>query len=243
MKQILTILILGVIAIGNVYSQEIKKFNYQLDLGTTLSVPYKKTIEIWPEIEGHPQTDYGSSFGYFCELLVSYNITQKFFIQTGLNYNLNRIDINDKIGLIENKGKISTSYLNIPLYFGLKPIDDLPISVSFGPYVGFILTAKEKGTSYIDTAGFVSMEPDPVLQSIEPKQDYDTDIKGDYNPIDFGLSLQLDYELKLSENLRGVILTRFNYGLTNVLTNDLINNNSANDWKNYSLLVGFGLKL
>ena len=243
MKQILTILILGVIAIGNIYSQETKKLNYQFDLGTTLSVPYKKTIEIWPEIEGHPQTDYSSSFGYFCELLVSYNINQKFFIQTGLNYNSNRIDINDKIGLIENKGKVLISYLNLPLYFGLKPIDDLPMTVSVGPYIGFILTAKEKGTSYIDTAGFISMEPDPVLQSIEPKQDYDTDIKKDYTLIDFGLSLQLDYELKLTENLRGVILTRFNYGLTNVLTNDLINNNSASDWKNYSLLVGFGLKL
>lgn len=243
MKQILTILILGVIAKGNIYSQETKKYNYQFDLGTTLSVPYKKTIEIWPEIEGHPQTDYGSSYGYFCELLVSYNINQKFFVQTGLNYNSNRIDINDKIGLFENKGKISTSYINIPLYLGLRPIDNLPLSVSVGPYIGFILTAKEKGTSYIDTAGFVIMEPDPVLQSIEPKKDYDTDIKGDYASIDFGLSLQLYYELKLSENLRGVILTRFNYGLTNALTNDLINNNSVSDWKNYSLSVGFGLKL
>ncbi|NJO90066.1 MAG: PorT family protein [Chloroflexia bacterium] len=243
MKQILTILILGVIAIGNIYSQENRKVYSQFDLGTTLSVPYKKTIEIWPEIEGRPQTDYGSGFGYFCELLASYNINQKYFIQTGLNYNLNRIDINDKVGLIENKGKVLTSYLNIPLYFGLKPIDGLPMSVSIGPYVGFILTAKEKGNSYIDTAGFVSMEPDPVLQSLEPKQDYDSDIKGDYTSIDFGLSLQLDYELKLSENLRGVILTRFNYGLTNVLTNDLMNNNSASNWKNYSLMIGFGLKL
>jgi|GEM_PF-2669589 len=243
MKQILTILILGVITTGNIYSQEIKKFNYQFDLGTTLSVPYKKTIENLPEFEGHPQTDYGSSFGYFCELLVSYNINHKFFIQTGLNYNSNRIDINDKIGLIENKGSILTSYLNIPLYLGLRPVDDLPMTVSIGPYVGFIMIAREEGTTFIDTAGFISMEPDPILTSIEPKQDYDTDIKGDYNSVDFGLTLQLDYELKLSENIKGVILTRFNYGMTNVLTNDLINNNSASDWKNYSLLVGFGLKL
>lgn len=58
-----------------------------------------------------------------------------------------------------------------------------------------------------------------------------------------GASLQLEYEVKLSQSIHGVILTRFNYGIKNVLTNDLMNNSSAKEWKNYNVMVGFGLKL
>ena len=73
MKQILMILILGLISLGEIKSQDSKRINYQFDFGTTLTIPYKNTIEIWPEIINHPQTDYSSNFGYFLEILISYN--------------------------------------------------------------------------------------------------------------------------------------------------------------------------
>ena len=242
MKQILMILILGLISLGEIYSQDFKKINYQLDFGTTLTIPYKKTIEIWPDFAGYPQTDYSTNFGYFLEALISYNLNSKYSISTGLNCNLTSLKINDKIGLIESKGNLTNSYLTFPVLIKFRLSDKKPITISAGLYLGLLISANEKGTSYLDTAGLVFAEPDPIIQ-IEPTQKYDTDIKKDYTSIDYGLSIQLDYEISLSRGLKGVILSRFNYGLKDVLTNDLINNSLAKDWKNYNLMIGFGLKL
>jgi hypothetical protein len=247
MKQILMILIFGLISLGEIYSQDFKKVNYQLDFGTTLTIHYKKTIEIWPEFEGYPQTDYSTNFGYFLEALISYDLNSKFSISTGLNYNLTSLKINGKISLFENKGNLTNSYLSFPVLIKFRLSDLLPITISAGPYLGLLISANEKGTSYIDTSGFIIAEPDPEFPSdpvfqLEPKKKYDSDIKKDYTSIDYGLSIQLDYEINLSHGLKGVILTRFNYGLKDVLTNDLVNNSSANDWKNYNLMIGFGLK-
>ncbi|MGD9994277.1 MAG: porin family protein [Salinivirgaceae bacterium] len=242
MKQILMILILGQISLGEINAQDLKKINYQFDFGTTLTIPYKSTIEIWPEIDNHPQTDYSSNFGYFLEVLISYNLNSKYSISTGLNYNLTSLKINDKIGLIENIGNLTNSYLTFPVLIKCRLSDKIPITISAGPYLGLLISANEKGTSYIDTAGLVFAEPDPVIL-IEPTQKYDTNIKKDYTSIDYGLSIQLDYEISLSSGLKGVILSRFNYGLKYVLTNDLVNNSSAKDWKNYHLMIGIGLKL
>ena len=38
-------------------------------------------------------------------------------------------------------------------------------------------------------------------------------------------------------------MSRFNYGFKDVITNDLVNNNTANDWRNYNLMIGLGIKL
>lgn len=237
------IIVLGLISIGEILSQDLKKVNYQLDLGTTLTIPYKRTIEIWPEFDGHPQTEYSSNFGYFFEFLISYNLNSKYSILTGLNYNYSSLKINDKIGLTENKGNLTSSYFTLPILIKYRLSDKIPSTISAGPYIGYLVNTNEKGTSYINTTGFVFANPDPVIESIQPIQKYKTDLKKDYTSIDYGLSVQLDYEIKLAHGLNGVILTRFNYGLKDLLTNDLVNNSSASDWKNYNIMIGFGLKL
>lgn len=242
LKSIILILFLGLITLGEIFAQDFKRINYQLDFGTTLTIPYKKTIDILPEIDGHPQTDYSSNFGYFLEVLISYNLNSKYSINTGLNYNFTTLAINDINGLFENKGNLTNSYLTIPVLMKCRLFDKMPITISAGPYLSMLISAKEKGTTYIDTAGVVLVEPDPLFESIEPIQKYDTDIKKDYTVIDYGVSLQIDYEIILSQGLNGVILTRMNYGLKDVLSNDLVNKSSANDWKNYNLMIGFGLK-
>ena len=243
MKPILMILLLGLISLVEIYAQDFKKISYQLDFGTTLTIPYKKTIEVMPEFAGHPQTDYCSDFGYFLELFISYKLNSKYSISTGLNYNYTVLDINDKIGLIENKGNLTNSYLTLPFMIKYRLYEKIPITISAGPYLSMLISANEKGTSYTDTSRFVIYAPDPVTESIEPIQKYDTDIKKDYTSIDYGASLQLAYEVKISQAIHGVILTRFNYGLKNVLTNNLMNNSSAKEWKNYNVMLGFGLKL
>lgn len=247
MKQISLIIIIGIISLGDIYAQGIKQISYQLDFGPTVTIPYKKTVEIMPEFDGHPTTNYTSDFGYFVEFLVSYNLTRKYSIQTGLNYNYTSLKISDNAGLIENKGNLTNSYFSLPILFKYRLSEKIPFSISTGPYIAYLVKANEKGTTYTDTTGFISADHDqvidPTIQQIDPVSKYYTDIKKDYTAVDYGLSLQLDYEINRNKLLNGVIITRFNYGLKNVLTNNLQNNSSANDWKNYHIMFGFGFKL
>jgi len=243
MKNIFLIFILGTISFVEIPAQDVRKMDYQLDVGTILTIPYRKTIEILPEFEGHPKTAYTSDFGYLFEFLVSYSANGKYSILTGLNYNYFSLKINDKIGLIENKGNLTSSYFTLPILIKYRLSDKIPFTLSAGPYIGYLVNANEKGTSYIDTAGLVFAEPDPLIQSIEPVRKYNTNIKKDFTSIDYGLSLQLEFEIKLNKLLDVVILTRFNCGLKDIVTNDLVNNSLAGDWKNYNLTIGLGLKL
>ncbi len=234
MKHFITIL--GIFTLTSIFGQDLKKIDYQIDFGTTLTIPYKKTIEIWPEVVGHPITDYSSDFGYFFEFMISYNISKKLEINSGLLYNHYKFKINDKVALTESKGDLISSYLHLPILIKYKLSENVPISFSSGPYLGLLIKANEKGTSYIDTAGFIFTDPEPII--IEPIQKYDNDIKKNYKKFDFGLSIQLDYEIKINNKISGVIFSRFNYGLI-----DVLKNNNAYKWKNYDLIIGFGIKI
>lgn len=241
MRKILMVLIFGLVTLGEISAQDSKRINYQLDFGTTLTVPYKKSIVVMPELDAYPQT-YSSGFGCFLEALVSYNLNSKYSINTGLNYNFTTVDMHDINGLFEDKGNLTNSSLTIPVLMKCRLSEKIPISISAGPYLSILISAKEKGTTYIDTAGLELLEPDPAFDAMEPTRKFDTDIKKDYTAFDYGVSLQLDYEIILSQELKGVILTRMNYGLKDVLTNDLENRSIAEDWKNFNLMIGFGLK-
>ena len=243
MKQILFILISGLISFGDIYAQDLNQINYQLDFGTTLTIPYKNTIEIWPEINDHPQTNYNYDFGYFIEFFISNNLSAKYEISTGFNYTYNSLNIEENIGVVENKGILTSSYLKIPVLFKYRLSDKLPISLSAGPYFSLLVNANEIGTTYIDTSELIYEEPDPVIESINSVQKYDNDIKKNYTSIDYGFSIQFDYEIPISKKLNGVILSRFNYGLKDIIINELENKNLANDWKNCYINIGFGLKL
>ena len=123
--------------------------------------------------------------------------------------------------------------------------ENVPVSISAGTYLGFLLFAQEKGTSYLDTSNLIVVDPnDPLLQ---PEQKYENDIEEDYYLIDYGLLLQLEYEFSLNKKISGVILSRFNYGLKNVLSSGIDKretiHSAAYEWKNYNILIGIGIKL
>lgn len=223
----------------NIFGQELKKTQFQFSVGTAITIPYKITIEIWPEVEGHPGTDYGSNFGFFSEFIFQFNIDDKISINPGLNFIYSKLKINDKIGFVESEGNISSSCLQFPVLLKYHLSEKLPISISAGPYLGLLLSANEKGTLTIDTE--ITGSADPIIYLLEPGLEYNNNIKKDYTLIDLGLSIQIDYETRINNKLAGVIITRFNYGLMDVMSNEIVNKNTANDWKNYSLMIGFGL--
>tara|TARA_B100001287_G_scaffold224384_1_gene193740 strand:- start:2749 stop:2994 length:246 start_codon:yes stop_codon:yes gene_type:complete len=77
--------------------------------------------------------------------------------------------------------------------------------------------------------------------SNESPQEYNYKNKLPNNIIDLGLSFQLDCTKKLKNNVCGIIFSRFNYGIVN--NYGLVEDNLLEDWKNYNIVIGLGIKL
>ena len=244
MKNIL-ILFLFFLIVSSVKGQENKKWDFQLNLGTTITVPFKKYSENNYEYNGKiistEKINYSSGFGYFAEFITSYDLNSKISFLTGVNYSNTSFKINSELDIQYSKGTITSSNFHFPLFVKYKIIEKIPISISFGPYLRILTSANEKGTIYLDTTKIIVVDPnDPLLQ---PENDYSNNIKNNYEKYDYGISLQLDYELPISEKIKAVILTRFNYGLKNVINNQSSNFNIPKEWYNYNFNIGIGIKI
>ena len=231
------------------YGQKNKKNSVQFDIGTSITIPYKQMVEFRTLLpingNGSSKTNYKTNFGYFAEILSDYNINENISITAGFNYNYTSYKIKDGEDIMISEGNLNNSYLNIPLLFNYRLSEKNPISISAGAYLGLLLFAQEKGTSYLDTSKIIVVETnDPLLQ---PEQKYDNNIKEDYYSIDYGVLFQLKYEYKWNEKMSGVFFSRFNYGLKNVLSSSLgklkAKHNAATEWKNYNILIGIGIKI
>ena len=245
MKKALTILM--ILSQLSTFAQDSKKISFQFNLGTSVSIPDQSIVDIQTlvAINGAYRTEYKSSFGFFTEFLINYDFNEKLGLTSGLNYTHSSLKISNEQGILSHEGNLNISYLNIPLMVGYQLSEKIPLTVSGGTYLGIFLNASEKGTRYLDTAGLVFNDPnDPHLQ---PEKDYDNNINEDYFSTDFGVMLQLDYQKELNEKLILVFMTRFNYGLKNVLANDLNTRvskySAATEWQNHNLLFGVGIKI
>ncbi len=245
MRKIAIIIVIFIFFNLENYGQESKKLSFQFDIGTSITLPYQSEVEFWTftAIDGSNKTSYKSDYGYFIETLLTYKLKEKISLTSGLNYNYISYQIIDGYEGFLSEGSLNNSYLSIPLKLNYRISKKIPISISAGAYIGFIMFAQEKGTRYMDTSMFVALDPnDPLLQ---PEQDYDNNIKEDYSSIDYGLLFQLDYELSFNEKISGVIFSRFNYGLKDIYSgnNKSAIHNSAFKWKNYNILIGMGIKI
>lgn len=224
----------------NVIAQEKiqRKIYYQINFGTTVSIPYKNKIETLTNFPNHPIFEYQSWYGYIIEGKIGYNLTSNSTINCGINYKRISYGINYKEGIFERNGKLFTDYISIPLLTKFKS-DKMPISLGLGLYAGWIISAKEQGVIKTDISQIIVNDPnDPVLLNIKTEQDFNRNTKDDYKDIDFGLIIHIDYEIKLNNNLSCMIFSKFNYGLTNILVDKI-----EYDWKNRNILIGIGLKL
>ncbi len=245
----LILLVIFVTFTISTYGQEnTKKNNFQFDLGTNISIPYKKHIEFYSvfPFNGSNKTDYSTNFGYFLEFSSLYNLNGKFFIASGINFSYTSIKIfEDILPFITTKGNLTNLYLKVPFIVKYKLLNNTSFFISSGAYLGFLVNAKEKGTTYLDTSKLVAYDPnDPLLQ---PEQNYNNKVNADFTQFDYGLLIQLEYEIKLGKHLTGNILTRFNYGLRNVISTGInkkeMEHSAAFVWKNYEALIGIGIKI
>jgi len=212
-----------------------------------LTIPYKSKIEtyvLYPATMTTPYTEYETNYGYYLEGLIKYKLNNNFSITTGFNYKFISYKILDIWNYNISEGKINNYIFNIPFFLNYKLSEKIPITVSAGPYIELLIKARETGVTYIDTSKILVIDPnDPLLK----EQNYDNNLIHKYKPINYGLSIQLEYEHKFSKKMSGILLSRFNYGLNNVLIDNLEKRpafkNSAIEWKNYNILIGLGIKI
>jgi len=144
MKLIALVLFLSLISSREMLAQDQKKMAGQINFGTTLTVPYKKTISVWSELENHPETNFSADWGYFFEFVWSVPINSCNSILTGLNYSYFSTKVNDRNCPFEHRGIISNSYITLPLLFKHRLSEKIPVSIASGPYFSFLVDAKEK---------------------------------------------------------------------------------------------------
>lgn len=229
-----TIYLLGLV-FSSTYGQALKRFDYLIDFGTSISIPYKSKIEYWPGNSNSPIISYGSNIGYFIEANLAYKLNNKYSLCSGLNFIDSKFRVNENRGILQRNGNLNNLYLTIPVLMKVKLSSNFPIKLGLGTYLGFILSAKQKGTSQIDYSQ-IDLSNDPIL--INVPDSFNEDVKSYYKPLDFGLSGQFDYEYKIFKKQVCFAFAKLNFGLPNIRID-----NYPYDWKNYNLLIGTGIKL
>jgi hypothetical protein len=236
--------VLGFFLFINLLAQDNKKYEFQFDLGSTLTIPYNRKAELWSWYEGHPVDTYKTGAGYFAELLVTSITPGQLQFGTGINLEYSELNANHTLTYTEWKGKIDMFYMKIPFFVSYQVSKKIPISISAGPYWGFRLNTRESGTSYIDTTKLdLGDGGDLVIEDLDLESDYDTDTSDSFKSLNFGLSLQVEYRLNASGNHKVLFLSRFDYGLTNVLEKITDYSLATEKWKNYILMFGIGITL
>ncbi|MBE7174807.1 MAG: PorT family protein [Mucilaginibacter polytrichastri] len=161
-----------------------------------------------------------STILYHGGLYADIGVSDKFSVQPELLYSAQGAE-NTKLTAQGNDGntynvslKYALTYVTLPVILQYQVIPSLRIGA--GPYVGYLISAKEK----VKITGTQS-------------ENQDTDIKEDLKKIDAGLGFGASYLV----GGQILVYTRYNLGLMNVADND-----GTNSIKNSVFQLGIGLQ-
>lgn len=217
-----------------------KKFSYQLNLGPTASICDPRKIS-----ESSVETTHKSGFGYFFEFSVSCKIRYRLEFVYGINHYYNKIKRYEKIGSCSrDNADIITKYNGTHFLFKYKLSKNIPFYIAGGPYLGLLLSAKERHTEYYDFEAYI-LNPytgEYVWRSLHQKYSHSIDKTKEYNKLDYGFTIQTEYKKQLTPKLEVIFLTRVNYELIkNVIASN--NYNSKFYFRNINLFFGIGIEI
>ena len=167
--------------------QELKnKIHYNLNLGTSFSVPYKATIHENCNCNDSYKADYKSSFGYNASVLIDYILSRHYQLSFGIIFNQSKINVERELYDVtlwaKDIGYLKASYLTVPLLFKYEILTKLPMSVGIGPYYSYLVKSRVKGISNLRwPVTTVSYDNDYMHSSIH------------YKKFDFGAALQFTF--------------------------------------------------
>lgn len=227
---------IGLFLFSSNFGQDSRKLNYQIDVGTNFTVPYKKVIATLPDwFPNNPVTKYSTQTAYFIDFIIIYKHNNRFLFNSGLNYYESKLSINRTMGIAEDKGYIAKSHIYLPISFQYKIFNNLPLYFGLGVYFGALVNAKEYGKSYLQLS---KLDSEGSLSLRDTTINYNINIKDSHKNFDFGILTQLDYNIPINENFSAIIFSKFNNGLITVFKNA-----DTYTWKNYNLMFGFGIRL
>ncbi len=158
-----------------------------ISFGAKVGVNYGGTMTTDKDYNALFKAAIRPNIGVFAEMEMS----DAFALQAGLDYFGSGFQGKGeyvKYNEVETKNEVkgNLAYLQIPVLAKYYVTESLSIEV--GPYVGFLLSAKQDGNVYINhpLAG-----NDYLVASFDNK-----DVKEDYNSTDFGLKMGLGYKLE-----------------------------------------------
>lgn len=203
-----------------IYSQD-KKIDFQLSAGTTLSIP--KTSELTnTNVDGSPEIKSSTNIGAFILPNLNYKMNEKISLDFGLGFYMDRFTIKEINGNVTSEGNRSVSQIQTPINLNFHFGNNNSYLFGIGGFSNFLLSAKEKGESRINSTGFDTGGDtpitDPVITSLS--QNFDNDIKYKYNSVSFGAFIQLKKSISFSSDKKGFIFIRINQYLNSIKNND-----------------------
>ncbi|MAX71641.1 MAG: hypothetical protein CMC76_11195 [Flavobacteriaceae bacterium] len=214
-KRILLVVLIGFLA--KIYSQD-KKIEFQLSLGSTLSIP--KTSELTnTNVDGSPEIKSSINIGAYILPSFNYLINENSSIDFGIGFYLDRFSIEDKMGAITNKGNRNISQIQIPVNYNFHFGQDKSYHFGIGGFTSFLISAKEKGDTITDFTQIIIDPNDPTFSS-NSTVSYNNDIKDNYNSVSFGAFIQLKKFFSFSSEKRGFILLKINQYINSIKNND-----------------------
>lgn len=221
MKQrVLLIFMIGFLT--KIYSQD-KKIEFQLSLGPTFSIP--KTSELTnTNVDGSPEIKSLINIGAYFLPSVNYLLNEKLSLDFGIGFYLDRFSIEDKIGIVTNKGNRSISQIQTPINFNFHFSQDNSYQLGIGGFASFLIAAKENGDTITDFSQTnTNISNDPIYNS-NTTVSYENDIDDNYNSVSIGAFIQLKKNISFSSDKKGFILLRINQYF-----NSIENDNSDSD--------------
>jgi len=201
-----------------------QKIEFQLSLGPTFSIP--KTSELAnANTEGSPKVKSSINIGAYILPSFNYSLGKKSSLDFGVGFFLDRFSIENEIGPIISKGNRSISQIQIPINFNFHFSKDKSYLFGVGGFASFLISAKEKGETKINTTQIEIIDPnDPFFSSSATTVSYNENIKENYNSVNFGAFIQLRKNIIFSSSKEGFILIRINQYFNSIKDN---NSNSS----------------
>ncbi|NRD20624.1 outer membrane beta-barrel protein [Winogradskyella eckloniae] len=201
--------------------------SFSLALGPTLSIP--STSELTnSNVDGRPQIKSKMNIGLFVLPSIKYSLNEKFSLDFGIGYYLDRFSVEDKLGAVSNEGNRNVHQIQIPISYNLHFGAGNAYEIGLGGFASFILSAKEKGDIITNNSQIGIVDPNDPTFSYNSTVSYSKDIKVNYNSVNFGAFLQIKKNITFSESKKGFILLKINQYF-----NAIKNNNSESDINQY----------
>lgn len=208
------------VLVGSLGYSQTAKVQFQLSGGPTLSVP-KTTDLVENGGPGAPETKTKINVGGFMLSSLEYAFNEKSSIEGGVGVYLDRYVIEHRVGAAVSDGNRNITQIQIPINYNFHLGQDKLWSLGLGGFINFVLSAREKGETFVDNSQININDPnDPVIVGNELGS-FSNNIKDNFNTISFGGFIKLRKDFKLSDSLDSFMFIKINQYINSIKANEL----------------------